>query len=110
MSTLFRIRVLAVCGTRLWCAGSGPVTPRLSRAVHDDLSELCAGMSVVGLDLRELLLPQGADLEQALWPDGPRTIHLLAPDALRLRAAEDARVRWHDDLRVAWETWSGISG
>lgn len=108
MPSLFRIRVLAVSGTRLWCAGSGPVTARISRAVHDELTELCAGMTVVGLDLRELALPEGASLPRAPWPDGPHTIHLLAPAPLRTQAARDARVHWHDDLRAAWETWCAL--
>ncbi|WP_432117228.1 hypothetical protein [Streptomyces sp. bgisy032] len=110
MPALIRIRVLAVCGTRLWCAGAGPLTAGVSRAVRDDLTGLCAGMSVVGLDLRELRLPADDFLPGAPWPDGPGAIHLLVPDALRSRTAHDERVRWHTDLRTAWEAWSGPPG
>ncbi|MFF7445699.1 MULTISPECIES: hypothetical protein [unclassified Streptomyces] len=109
MPTLFRIRVLAVSDTRLWCAGSGPVAAHFSRAVHDELTELCAGMSVVGLDLRELSLPDGDFLPDVPWPDGPHTIHLLGPAVLRSQAAEDERVHWHVDPRVAWEAWLDAS-
>ncbi|MFM9589141.1 hypothetical protein ACKI1J_12540 [Streptomyces scabiei] len=107
MPALLRLRVLAVCGTRLWCAGAGPLTPDLSSAVHDELTELCAGMSVTGLDLRQLELPTDDFLPSVPWPDGPDTIHLLAPEALRSRTIEDRRVHWHSDLRTAWQAWCG---
>ncbi|WP_329282311.1 hypothetical protein [Streptomyces sp. NBC_01451] len=109
MPVLFRIRVLAVCGTRLWCAGAGPVTAATSRALHDELTERCAGMAVVGLDLRELRLPTQAFLPTTPWPDGPHTIHLLAPDLLRSHTADDQRVQWHTDLPTAWQAWSATS-
>ncbi|MBT1090560.1 hypothetical protein [Streptomyces sp. Tu102] len=109
MPALFRIRVLAVSGTRLWCAGTGPVTAGLSHAVHDELTELCVGMTVIGLDLRELRLPAEVFLPSAPWPDGPGTIHLLAPEGLRPRVADDERVHWHADLRTAWAAWSESS-
>lgn len=109
MPALFRIRVLAVCDTRLWCAGTGPVTPGLSSAVRHELTALCTGRSVVGLDLRELRLPSEDFLPGALWPDGPDAIHLVAPEALRSRTAADDRVHWHTDLRTAWDAWCGHS-
>ncbi|MFB6638922.1 hypothetical protein ACFCYF_16895 [Streptomyces chartreusis] len=109
MQALFRIRVLAVCGTRLWCAGTGPVTAGISQAVHDELTELCAGMSVIGLDLRELRLPTEVFLPSAPWPDGPDAVHLLAPERLRSVVADDERVHWHSDLRAAWAAWSDLS-
>ncbi|MFJ9543013.1 hypothetical protein ACIRPX_38040 [Streptomyces sp. NPDC101225] len=76
--------------------------------MHDELTELCTGISVIGLDLRELRPPTDGLLRSAPWPDGPGTIHLLAPDALRPLAARDQRVHWHPDLRAAWEAWSAL--
>ncbi|MFJ4830613.1 hypothetical protein ACIP79_11940 [Streptomyces sp. NPDC088747] len=105
MSALFRIRVLATSGTRIWCAAAGRLTVRTSRALHDELTDRCAGASVVVLDLREIQLPADGDLLAPPWPDGPRAVHLLAPTSLRGRTAVDVRVHWHADVDTAWSAW-----
>ncbi|MBK6013987.1 hypothetical protein [Streptomyces sp. MBT53] len=108
MSTLFRVRVLAVSGTRLWCAVAGILTPGTGRALHAELTDRCAGVTVAGLDLRQLRLPVAEFLPDPPWPDGPHIAHLLAPDPLRSRVADDGRLHWHTDLQSAWQAWSGL--
>ncbi|WP_329350368.1 hypothetical protein OG226_27835 [Streptomyces sp. NBC_01261] len=107
MSALFRIRVLAVSDTGLWCAAAGRLTPATSRALHIELTARCADTTVVGLDLRQLRLPQDEFLPNPLWPTDPTMIHLLAPPLLRSRTTpDDDRLRWHTDLDTAWQAWS----
>ena len=109
MSALFRVRVLAVSDTRLWCAVAGTLTPATGRTLHAELTARCADATVVGLDLRQLRCPVADFLPDPPWPDGPHTIHLLAPDPLRSLTADDVRLRWHTDLPTAWQAWSALS-
>lgn len=110
MSALFRIRVLAVSDTGLWCAAAGRLTAGTSRALHTELTARCAGTTAVGLDLRQLQVSLDEFLPSPPWPDGPATIHLLAPALLRSRTtADDERLHWHTDLDAAWQAWSALS-
>ena len=109
MSALFRVRVLAVSGTRLWCAAAGTLTPFTSRTLRTELTVRCRGTTVVGLDLRQLRFPGAEFLPDPPWPDDPHTIHLLAPEPLRSLTADDVRLHWHTDLHSAWQAWSALT-
>ncbi|MER7923181.1 hypothetical protein ABTY96_08640 [Streptomyces sp. NPDC096057] len=109
MSALFRVRVLAVSDTRLWCAAAGTLTPATSRTLRAELTVRCHGTTVAGLDLRQLRVPGDEFLPDTPWPEGPHTIHLLAPDPLRALTADDVRLHWHTDLHSAWRAWSALS-
>ncbi|MGW1214160.1 hypothetical protein ACWD5F_31510 [Streptomyces sp. NPDC002499] len=111
MSALFRVRVLAVSGTQVWCAAAGRLTTVTSGVLRAELTARCGEATVVVLDLRQLQLQLSVDefLPLAPWPDGPHTIHLLAPSLLHSRTADDARLHWHTDLRAAWQAWSTLS-
>ncbi|MGW0916572.1 hypothetical protein ACWD1Z_33310 [Streptomyces sp. NPDC002784] len=105
MSAIFRIRLLARTGTHLWCAVSGHLTARTTDVLRDQLTDRCAGATVVVLDLRDLGTPgEGAALS-APWPERPHTIHLLAPESLRARVTADARAHWHSTVDTAWQAW-----
>ncbi|MEV7323554.1 hypothetical protein [Streptomyces sp. NPDC093970] len=109
MSALFRVRVLAVCDRRLWCAVAGQLTAGTSSALRTELTERCAGATVVALDLRQLTCTAGELVPSGPWPDGPRTVHVLAAEPLRSCTPEDGRLHWHADLAVAWHAWNSLS-
>ncbi|MFF4894851.1 hypothetical protein [Streptomyces sp. NPDC001068] len=109
MSALFRVRVLAVCDTRLWCAAAGPLTAGTTHALRTELTARCAGATVVALDLRQLTCTSAGILPSAPWPDGPHTVHVLAGEPLRSRTPADGRLHWHADLSAAWHAWSSPS-
>ncbi|WP_329347656.1 hypothetical protein OG226_02530 [Streptomyces sp. NBC_01261] len=109
MSALFRVRVLAVSGTRLWCAVAGTLTPATGRTLRAELTARCADATVVGLDLRQLRCPVAEFLPDPPWPDGPHTVHLLAPELLRSHTTDDGRLHWHTDLHSAWQAWSALT-
>ncbi|WOX16244.1 hypothetical protein [Streptomyces sp. N50] len=109
MSALFRVRVLAVSNTRLWCAVAGTLTASTGRTLRAELTARCADATVVGLDLRQLRCPTDEFLPGPPWPDGPHTVHILAPEQLRSRTADDGRLHWHTDLQSAWQAWSALS-
>ncbi|MEU8936166.1 hypothetical protein AB0D30_40575 [Streptomyces sp. NPDC048409] len=109
MSALFRVRALAVSGTRLWCAVAGPLTAGTAHALRTELTDRCAGATVVALDLRQLTCASAGIPLPAPWPEGPRTIHVLAAESLGSRTADDPRLRWHTELRTAWQAWSALS-
>ncbi|MGW3287071.1 hypothetical protein ACWDR3_20795 [Streptomyces sp. NPDC001002] len=108
MSALFRVRVLAVSGTQVWCAAAGRLTTVTSGVLRTELTARCGEATVVVLDLRQLRLSMDEFLPLPPWPDGPHTIHLLAPDLLRSHTAEDGRLHWHTDLHTAWQAWSAL--
>ncbi|MFL1901236.1 hypothetical protein ACJWDR_19290 [Streptomyces tauricus] len=108
MSALFRFRVLAVSGTRQWCAVAGRLTVKTSGALHEELTARCADATLVVLDLREMQVLTDDPLLIPPWPAGPQTIHLLAPAGLRAQTA-DPRVHWHTELDTAWQAWGGVS-
>ncbi|MFD0309727.1 hypothetical protein [Streptomyces sp. NPDC127119] len=108
MSALFRVRVLAVSGTRLWCAVAGRLTVSTSSALHQELTARCADALTVVLDLREVRLFTDDPLLEPPWPAGSQTIHLLAPSGLRAQTV-DPRVHWHSELETAWQAWCAPS-
>ncbi|MEW2574282.1 hypothetical protein [Streptomyces sp. NPDC047070] len=108
MSALFRVRVLAVSSTRLWCAVAGRLTVSTSCALHEELTTRCADALTVVLDLREVQLFTDDALLKPPWPAGSQTIHLLAPSGLRAHSA-DPRVHWHTELDTAWQAWCAPS-
>ncbi|MFJ9244804.1 hypothetical protein [Streptomyces sp. NPDC101776] len=77
---------------------AGTLTAETGRALHAELTDRCAEVTVAGLDLRQLRLPVAEFLPDPPWPDNPHTVHLLAPDRLRSRVADDKRLHWHTDF------------
>ncbi|MFJ8490023.1 hypothetical protein ACIRBZ_16885 [Streptomyces sp. NPDC094038] len=108
MSALFRVRALAVCGTRLWCAVTGPLTVGTTHALRTELTDRCAGTTVVALDLRQLTCTSARIPLAAPWPDDPHTIHVLASESLSSRTADDPRLRRHTELRTTWRAWTAL--
>ncbi|MFJ5264824.1 hypothetical protein ACIQAC_30625 [Streptomyces sp. NPDC088387] len=106
MSALFRVRILAVSGTQVWCAAEGRLTAITSGVLRAELTARCGAATVVVLDLRQLRLAVDDYLPRPPWPDGPHTIHLLAPGRLRSHTPDDRRLRWHTDVDAAWRAWS----
>ncbi len=104
MSSLFRVRVLAVSGTGMWCAVAGRLTVSTSGALHQELTAKCADALTVVLDLREVQLFADAPFLEPPWPKGSQTVHLVAPSGLRAHTS-DPRVHWHTELDTAWQAW-----
>lgn len=105
MSALFRVRLLAVTGTRLWCAVAGRLTVHTTHVLHDQLNDRCAQAEVVVLDLGELDITASDTVLPAPWPAGPQAIHLLAPDSFRTQVTADFRAHWYTSVDTAWQAW-----
>ncbi|WP_369274994.1 hypothetical protein AB5J55_38095 [Streptomyces sp. R11] len=104
------MRVLAEAPPRVWMAISGTLGPATIHPVRRGLKDRVeAGVSILFLDLRELLLTDAADRYglRTLFAVGPPVhFHLVgAPAEIRDCVGTDPRFTLHSRLDSAWERW-----